>query len=164
MSCVEEILEAGKKAGIVLDKQEAQDVFDILTERLQKRVENAGEGEELEVLSLAREIAKQARINAVMQKRNRLLNAKAYSDIMRFVSESEDPAEALSAIMVGSYRYAESGLNSVDARQQAIMSQHAGEMLAALTNERLDKSFVSKEFEPLIFLSLIHISEPTRPR
>ena len=51
MSCVEEILEAGKKAGIVLDKQEAQDVFDILTERLQKRVENAGEGEELEVLS-----------------------------------------------------------------------------------------------------------------
>ena len=154
MSCVEEILEAGKKAGIVLDKQEAQDVFDILTERLQKRVENAGKGEELEVLSLAREIAKQARINAVMQKRNRLLNAKAYSDIMRFVSESEDPAEALSAIMVGSYRYAESGLNSVDARQQAIMSQHAGEMLAALTNERLDKLFVSKELEPLIFQAM----------
>ena len=56
--------------------------------------------------------------------------------------------------MVGSYRYAESGLNSVDARQQAIMSQHAGEMLAALTNERLDKLFVSKELEPLIFQAM----------
>ena len=151
MSCVQEIIDAAKKAGVVLDNQEAQEVFDVLTERLQKRVENAGEGEELEVFNLAREIAKQARINAVMQKRNRLLNAKAYADIMRFVSESDDPAEALSAIMVGSFRYAESGQNSVDARQQAIMSKHAGEMLAALTNERLDKLFVSKELEPLVF-------------
>ena len=151
MSCVQEIIDAAKKAGVVLDDEEAQEVFDVLTERLQKRVENAGEGEELEVFNLAREIAKQARINAVMQKRNRLLNAKAYADIMRFVSKSDDPAEALSAIMVGSFRYAESGQNSVDARQQAIMSKHAGEMLAALTNERLDKLFVSKELEPLIF-------------
>ncbi len=79
MSCVDEILEAGRKAGIVFEEGEAESVFDILNERLQKRVENAGEGEELEVLSLAREIAKQARINAVMQKRNRLLNAKAYA-------------------------------------------------------------------------------------
>lgn len=151
MSCVQEIIDAAKKAGVVLDDEEAQEVFDVLTERLQKRVENAGEGEELEVFNLAREIAKQARINAVMQKRNRLLNAKAYADIMRFVSESDDPAEALSAIMVGSFKYAESGQNSVDARQQAIMSKHAGEMLAALTNERLDKLFVSKELEPLVF-------------
>ena len=65
---------------------------------------------------------------------------------MRFVSESEDPAEALSAIMVGSYRRRKR-FEQCGRRQQAIMSQHAGEMLAALTNERLDKLFVSKELE-----------------
>lgn len=127
MSCVDEILEAAKEAGVVLEGNEAQEIFEILTERLQKRVENASEGEELEIFSLARQIAKQARINAVMQKRNRLLNAKAYASIMRFASESDDPADALSAIMVGSFKYTEEGMNSVDARQQGIMSKYAGE-------------------------------------
>lgn len=154
MSCVDEILEAGRKAGIVFEEGEAEAVFDILNERLQKRVENAGEGEELEVLSLAREIAKQARINAVMQKRNRLLNAKAYADIMRFVQQSDNPAEALSAIMVGNFKYAEGGMNSVDARQQGIMSKYAGELLAALHKERLDKLFLSKELEGKVFQAM----------
>jgi len=154
MSCVDEILEAGRKAGVVFEEGEAEAVFDILNERLQKRVENAGEGEELEVLSLAREIAKQARINAVMQKRNRLLNAKAYADIMRFVQQSDNPAEALSAIMVGSFKYAEGGMNSVDARQQGIMSKYAGELLAALHKERLDKLFLSKELEGKVFQAM----------
>jgi len=154
MSCVDEILEAGRKAGVVFEEGEAEAVFEILNERLQKRVENAGEGEELEVLSLAREIAKQAKINAVMQKRNRLLNAKAYADIMRFVQQSENPAEALSAIMVGSFKYAEGGMNSVDARQQGIMSKYAGELLAALHKERLDKLFLSKELEGKVFQAM----------
>ena len=154
MSCVDEILEAAKEAGVVLEGNEAQEIFDILTERLQKRVENASEGEELEIFSLARQIAKQARINAVMQKRNRLLNAKAYASIMRFVSESDDPADALSAIMVGSFKYTEDGMNSVDARQQGIMSKYAGELLAALHKEKLEKLFLSKELEPQIFKAM----------
>jgi hypothetical protein len=154
MSCVDEILEAAKKAGVVLEDNEAQEIFEILTERLQKRVENASEGEELEIFSLARQIAKQARINAVMQKRNRLLNAKAYASIMRFASESDDPADALSAIMVGSFKYTEDGMNSVDARQQGIMSKYAGELLAALHKEKLEKLFLSKELEPQIFKAM----------
>ena len=154
MSCVDEILEAAREAGVVLEGNEAQEIFDILTERLQKRVENASEGEELEIFSLAQQIAKQARINAVMQKRNRLLNAKAYASIMRFVSESDDPADALSAIMVGSFKYTEDGMNSVDARQQGIMSKYAGELLAALHKEKLEKLFLSKELEPQIFKAM----------
>tara|TARA_R100001440_G_scaffold64105_1_gene84468 strand:- start:245 stop:2890 length:2646 start_codon:yes stop_codon:yes gene_type:complete len=154
MSCVDEILEAAKKAGVVLEGNEAQEIFEILTERLEKRVKNASEGEELEIFSLAQQIAKQARINAVMQKRNRLLNAKAYASIMRFASESDDPADALSAIMVGSFKYTEEGMNSVDARQQGIMSKYAGELLAALHKEKLEKLFLSKELEPQIFKAM----------
>ena len=73
---------------------------------------------------------------------------------MRFVSESDDPADALSAIMVGSFKYTEDGMNSVDARQQGIMSKYAGELLAALHKEKLEKLFLSKELEPQIFKAM----------
>lgn len=151
MSCVDEVMAAAREAGINLLPDEAEEIIQVLNERLAKRVENAAEGEELEIFGLAKEIAKQARINAVMQKRNRLLNAKAYADTMRFVKASDDPAEALSAIMVGSYKFMQGGQNSVDARQQAIMTKYAGELVAALRKEKLDVLFKSGELDEKIY-------------
>lgn len=151
MSCVDEVMAAAREAGINLLPDEAEEIIQVLNERLSKRVENAAEGEELEIFGLAKEIAKQARINAVMQKRNRLLNAKAYADTMRFVKASDDPAEALSAIMVGSYKFMQGGQNSVDARQQAIMTKYAGELVAALRREKLDTLFKSGELDEKIY-------------
>jgi len=154
MSCVDEVMAAAREAGINLLPDEAEEIIQVLNERLAKRVENAAEGEELEIFGLAKEIAKQARINAVMQKRNRLLNAKAYADTMRFVKASDDPAEALSAIMVGSYKFMQGGQNSVDARQQAIMTKYAGELVAALRKEKLDVLFKSGELDEKIYESM----------
>lgn len=151
MSCVDEVMAAAREAGINLLPDEADEIIEVLNERLSKRVENAAEGEELEIFGLAKEIAKQARINAVMQKRNRLLNAKAYADTMRFVKASDDPAEALSAIMVGSYKFMKGGQNSIDARQQAIMTKYAGELVAALRREKLDVLFKSGELDEKIY-------------
>ncbi|QDP50998.1 MAG: putative peptidoglycan hydrolase [Prokaryotic dsDNA virus sp.] len=152
MSCVDAVMEAAKRAGINLLDEEAEEIIEVLNERLFKRVENAEAGEELDIFNLAAQIAKQARINAVMQKRNRILNAKAYADLMRFINSApDDPTTALSAIMVGDYRYAQAGLDSVDARQQGIMLQYAGELAAALREQKLDKSFQSKELEPMIY-------------
>jgi hypothetical protein len=45
-------------------------------------------------------------------------------------------------------------MNSVDARQQGIMSKYAGELLAALHKEKLEKLFLSKELEPQIFKAM----------
>ena len=152
MSCAEEILAAAKNAGVDLLDEEAAEIIDVLNERLAKRVESAGAEDELDIFNLARKIAKQAKINAVMQKRNRILNAKAYVDLVNFInSVPEDPARALSAIMVGDAKYAKAGLDSVDARQQAIMTQYAGELAAALRREKLDKLFQSGEIDHLIF-------------
>ena len=152
MSCVDAVMEAATRAGIVLEPEEAKEIVDVLSERLFKRVENAEAGNELDIFNLARKIARQARINVVMQKRNRILNAKAYADLLRFINSApDDPSTALSAIMVGDYRYASAGLNSVDARQQGIMLQYAGELSAALTKKKLAKLFQSKELEPLIY-------------
>lgn len=152
MSCTEEILAAAKNAGVDLLDEEAAEIIDVLNERLAKRVESAGAEDELDIFNLARQIAKQAKINAVMQKRNRILNAKAYVDLVNFInSVPEDPARALSAIMVGDAKYAKAGLDSVDARQQAIMTQYAGELAAALRREKLDKLFQSGEIDNLIY-------------
>ena len=75
MSCVDAVMEAAKRAGIVLEQEEANEIIDVLSERLFKRVEKAEAGEELDIFNLAKQIARQARINVVMQKRNRILNA-----------------------------------------------------------------------------------------
>ena len=152
MSCVDAVMEAAKRAGIVLEPEEADEIIDVLSERLFKRVEKAEAGEELDIFNLAKQIARQARINVVMQKRNRILNAKAYADIFRFINSApDDPTTALSAIMVGDYRYAQAGMNSVDARQHGITTQYRGELAAALREQKLDKLFQSKELEPLIY-------------
>ena len=152
MSCVDAVMEAAKRAGIVLEQEEANEIIDVLSERLFKRVEKAEAGEELDIFNLAKQIARQARINVVMQKRNRILNAKAYADIFRVINSApDDPATALSAIMVGDARYARAGMNSVDARQQGIGLQYVGELAAALREQKLDKLFQSSELEPLIY-------------
>ena len=76
MSCVDAVMEAAKRAGINLLDEEAEEIIEVLNERLFKRVENAEAGEELDIFNLAAQIAKQARINAVMQKRNVYLTPK----------------------------------------------------------------------------------------
>ncbi len=65
MSCAEVIIDAAKRSGIEFEKDEAQEIVDILEERLYKRVENALADEYVDIFKLARNIAKQARIKAV---------------------------------------------------------------------------------------------------
>jgi hypothetical protein len=153
MSCAEEIIQAAKNANIVLEDEEVSEILSVLNERLAKRVELAGADEELELFSLAKSIARQARINVAVQRKNRLLNAKAYSKIMTTINAfPDDPSRALSAIMVGDAKF--SFLSSVDAQQQAIMTQYSGELVAALRNNDLEKIFKSNQLDELIYEAL----------
>ncbi len=153
MSCADVIIDAAKRSGIEFEKDEAQEIVDILEERLYKRVENALADEYVDIFKLARNIAKQARINAVIEKRSRILNAKAYIDIMSAISKNpDDPAEALSAILVGSAKLG--NLESVDARQHALNTQYSGTLLAALEDAGLSKLFKSADAEELIFRAM----------
>ena len=153
MSCSEVIIDAAKRAGIEFDADEAQEIVDILEERLSKRVENALADEYEDIFKLARNIAKQARINAVIEKRARILNAKAYVDIMSAIAKNpKDPAEALSAILVGSARLG--NLSSVDARQHALNTTYQGSLLAALREANLESVFKSKDMEALIYQAM----------
>ena len=98
MSCVDEILAAASRAGIQLPEEEAKEIVDILNDRLSKRISKATEDEYLDIYNLAKEIARQARINAVIEKRNRLLNAKAYATAMAYINKTgKNQSERLSA-------------------------------------------------------------------
>ena len=148
-------MDAAKRAGIDILEEEAKEIEQILAERLAKKVAEAGEDARLDVFKLAREIAKQARINAAIQRKTRLLNARAYTNIMLRVNSNKDnPGEALSAILVGDIKTLQNGLSSVDARQQAIGAEYAGRLVAALRDQDLEDIFKSGDLDELIYKAM----------
>ena len=150
MSCSEVIIDAARRAGLVFDKEEADEIVEILNERLSKKIENAASDEYVDIFTLARQIAKQARINAVIEKRNRILNTQAYANVMRYINAHPDnPADALSAILVGSAKTGK--LDSIDAKQQAIMVKYAGDIAAALRRAGLERLFKSGDLDEKIY-------------
>jgi len=153
MSCSEAILAAAKKDGLSFNKEEAQEIIDVLEGRLQKRAENSLAEEYTDLAKLAKNIARQTKTNAVIEKRNRILNAKAYIDIMTVIRKNPDnPSEALSSVMVGSAQLG--NFKSVDARQHALNTHYQGTLLAAINDAGLEKFFKSKDAEELIYRAM----------
>jgi len=155
MSCVDEVLEAAKRAGINLGADEAQEIVAILEKKLAKRMANAGSDQNLDLFNLAKEIAKQARINAAIMRKTRLLNMRAYTKIMTKLKDNPDnPGQALEAILTGDIRVISDGLGSVDRRQQAISLEYAGQLVAALRKKDLENLFKSGDLDELIYKAM----------
>tara|TARA_R100001510_G_C7654338_1_gene212977 strand:- start:1500 stop:4100 length:2601 start_codon:yes stop_codon:yes gene_type:complete len=155
MSCVDEVLNAAKRAGIDLGEDEAQEIVAILETKLSKRMANAGADQDLDLFNLAKSIAKQARINAAIMRKTRLLNMRAYTRIMTKLKENPDnPGQALEAILTGDIRVINDGLGSVDRRQQAISLEYAGQLVAALRKKDLEALFKSGDLDELIYKAM----------
>ena len=155
MSCVDEVLDAAKRAGINLGEDEAQEIVAILESKLAKKMANAGADQNLDLFKLAKEITKQARINAAIMRKTRLLNMRAYTKIMTKLKENPDnPGQALEAILTGDIRVITDGLGSVDRRQQAISLEYAGQLVAALRKKDLENLFKSGDLDELIYKAM----------
>ena len=155
MSCVDEVLNAAKRAGINLGEDEAQEIVAILETKLSKRMANAGADQDLDLFNLAKSIAKQARINAAIMRKTRLLNMRAYTRIMTKLKENPDnPGQALEAILTGDIRVINDGLGSIDRRQQAISLEYAGQLVAALRKKDLEALFKSGDLDELIYKAM----------
>lgn len=164
MSCVDEIMEAARKAGVTFLPEEAEEIVAQLENALAKRVAKAGQEEFVDLVKLAKQMAIQARINAAIIKKSRLLNARAYKNIMIKVSKAAqkakasgkkfNPTQVLSGILVGDVRTLEAGLYSIDTKQQAISYDYLGTMLASLRKKELDDIFISGELDELIYKSM----------
>jgi len=132
--CIVEIQNAARNSGRELLEDEIMDILDILERRRRQRSGSINSQSELDdLVAEAMEIAKQAKLNAYIEKRNRIINTKRYVELKRKLDA--DPANrgtALSAVLVGSAKYSESGRLSVDAQGHAIMTDSTGLLLAEL--------------------------------
>jgi len=155
-ACILEIKNAAKNAGVELLEEEVLDILDILEHRFRKRGGSISSQSDLDgLVAEAAEITKQAKINAAIQKRNRLINAKRYAELKQRIDASpNDRGRVLSDLMVGSLRNAEAGRLSIDARGQAIMTDSTGLLLAELQRNDLVELFASGQMDELIYREL----------
>tara|TARA_Y100000401_G_scaffold117575_1_gene127301 strand:+ start:4413 stop:6929 length:2517 start_codon:yes stop_codon:yes gene_type:complete len=151
--CIAEIQNAARNAGRELLEDEIMDILDILERRRRQRSGSINSQSDLDdLVAEAMEIAKQAKFNAYIEKRNRLINAKRYVELKRKLDA--DPANrgtTLSTVMVGSAKYSESGRLSVDAQGHAIMTDSTGLLLAELQKNDLVQLFASNQLDELIY-------------
>jgi len=154
--CSADVINAVKnKNGIELPLEEVEDILKILESKLKKRNSAFGENDLNELIQQAAKLSQQAKINAAIQKRNALLNARAYGSIVESLKmDPNNPSKALSALMVGDAKYSEKGLYSVDAKQHAIMTDSASALAADLQKNDLLKIFQSTELDEKIYQEL----------
>lgn len=154
--CIIEIKNAASNAGVELLEEEVLDILDILEHRFRKRGSSVSSQSDLDALvAEAAEITRQAKINAAIQKRNRLINAKKYAEIkQKIVADPQNAGRVLSDMMVGSLKNSEAGRLSIDGRGQAIMTDSVGLLLAELQKNDLVSLFSSNQMDELIYREL----------
>tara|TARA_R110000765_G_scaffold160608_1_gene264901 strand:- start:37 stop:2646 length:2610 start_codon:yes stop_codon:yes gene_type:complete len=155
MSCIAEIMDAARRAGINIAEEEAAEIEAILQQRLAKKIANAGEDQNLDLFKLAKEIAKQARINAAVLRKSRLLNMRAYTKIMTKLNKDPDnPGLALEAMLTGDIRVMDGGLGSVDRNQQSISLEYVSKLTATLRQKDLLIVYKSGELDSLVYKAM----------
>ena len=118
--CAQELLDVATRNGTAISKEEIDGILSFVQERIDSRGRAVGEADLNELIEAGRQFSQQAKINAAIEKRNRLINARAYGNIMTAIrAEPDNPSKVLSAILVGDARR---GLFSVDAKQKSIGS------------------------------------------
>ncbi len=154
--CINEIQRAAKSSGVELLEDEILDILDILERRVKRRkAAGTNKSESDIIIEEAADITRQAKINAAIQKRNRLINAKRYATVkQRLNAEPANRGKILSEIMVGSLRHTEAGRLSIDARSHSIMTDSVGLLLSELEKQDLTKLFSSGQFDELIYREL----------
>ena len=154
--CILQIKGAAEAAGVELLDEEIMDILDVLERRLSKRGRTIGTmSDTASLIEEAREITRQAKINAAIQKRNRLINAKRYAEIKQRLNQfGDDAPEALEALMVGSLKFRNQGRVSVDGNGHAIMVDNAGVLLHELQKRDLVELFRSGDLDQDVYKEL----------
>ncbi len=150
--CAQELLDVAAKNGTAISKEEIDGILSFVQEKIDSRGRVVGEADLNKLIDEAREFSTQAKINAAIEKRNRLINARAYGNIMSALkAEPDNPGKALSAILVGDARR---GLFSIDAKQKSIFLDHSAALAAELKRNDLLAIFRTNELDGEIYQEL----------
>lgn len=153
--CIQEIKKAAQRIGDNISDKEAEELLD----RIEAVRSRRGEGKnltdsEMDVLyAEGKEIAREAKIAAALNKRNRLINAKIYGNIMRKIEANPERASKIIVDeLVGSIKYVEEGRLSVDSEGQAIANDYTAVLVAKLEEADLLQKFNSGALDAEIYL------------
>ena len=150
--CAQELLDVAARNGTAISREEIDGILSFVQERIDSRGRAVGEADLNELIEAGRQFSQQAKINAAIEKRNRLINARAYGNIMTAIrAEPDNPSKVLSAILVGDARR---GLFSVDAKQKSIFVDHSAALAAALQRNDLLAIFRTNELDGEIYREL----------
>lgn len=160
--CALEILEAARAANQELLADEVSDILN----QLQKKIKNRGKRvlgrSDFEALiNEATEISRQAKINAAIMKRNKLIDARVHAAMNEKIGQfpkgkngKARPAEALSAILVGTNKITGEGRFSIDAQAKSIEYEYGGALASDLAKNDMLRMFESGQLDDLVFREL----------
>lgn len=147
--CATELRKIAQDKDISVAQDEIDGILKIMQDLIDRRGGVYGDGELGELLQEAKNLYKRSRIEAAIQKRNRLINARVYATVMTSLRQDpENPGRALEAILVGDARRT---LFSVDAKQRSVFLDNSGALIGELQRHNLLKIFRSNELDEKIY-------------
>ena len=160
--CAQEILEAAKAANQELLPDEVSDILNQLEKKIKNRGRRVlGRSDFEALINEATEISRQAKINAAIMKRNKLIDARVYTALNEKINQFPKgkggkvrPAEALSAILVGTNKITGSGRFSIDAQAKSIEYEYGGALASDLAKNDMLRMFESGQLDELVYREL----------
>ena len=160
--CAQEILEAAKAANQELLPDEVSDILNQLEKKIKNRGRRVlGRSDFEALINEATEISRQAKINAAIMKRNKLIDARVYTALNEKINQFPKgkggkvrPAEALSAILVGTNKITGSGRFSIDAQAKSIEYEYGGAFASELAKNDMLRMFESGQLDELVYREL----------
>ena len=150
--CPDEVIAAVlRKQGKEISREEAESIVDQLNDWIKNHKGSVGEDTISKMYTQAAKIALNAKIAAKIEKRNALLNKRAYVKIITELKNSDNPTKALSGILVGDVR---TRLDSVDAKGHAIMIDSMGTLAAALSKAEVLDIFRLGDLDEKIYIEM----------
>ncbi len=148
--CGQQLLKFAQEKNIAIAQEEINGIVKVMEDLIEERGGvYKGDTTLNDITGKAIEFAQQSKINAAIEKRNRLMNARRYLAVMNVIrQEPDNPGKALSALMVGDARRT---LHSVDAKQRAIMLDNSQALIVALKRDGLLDVFKSNELDEKIY-------------
>ena len=147
--CSAELRKIAQEKDIAVAQDEIDAILKIMQDKIDRRGGVYGDSELGELIEEAKELAKRSKIQAAIEKRNRLINARVYATVITALrQEPNDPGKALSAILVGDARRS---LYSVDAKQRSIFLDNTGALVGELKRNDLLDIFRSNELDEKIY-------------
>jgi hypothetical protein len=154
--CIADVQAAAERAGQRLLDEEVNDILDIMNDQVE-RLNPQALGESLidTLYDTGTTIARNAKRQAALAKRNTMINAKKYIELKARIIDSDDPSKELIALLVGSLdEQKKNGGFSIDAQQKAAQRANLQTLAVELEKDGLVEIFQSRQLDELIYREL----------